>query len=208
MADVDGDGVGDVVLILPDGRRPAYRADGAAIPDFVELGSTGAGSPPILLDIDGNGSAEWVESYDAPPTQSMITVRDPWLPVAASGVTWGQYRLVATRNAVLPTGAASTPTGTQTLSAVYAYPNPSRNGVSSIHYRLAEAATAVSIRIIDPTGALVADLPTRAGDLAGAAEHAVSWDNRSVASGVYICRIEVHSSRGTEVKFANLAVIR
>jgi hypothetical protein len=208
VADVDGDGVGDLVLILPDGRRPAYRADGAPISDFVELGSTGAGSPPILLDIDGNGSAEWVESYDAPPTQSMITVRDPWLPVASSGIVWGQYRLNAARNAVFVTGAAVPPGGTQALSAVYAYPNPSRNGTATIHYRLAEAATALSIRILDPTGALVADLPTRVGDLAGAAEHAVSWDNRSVASGVYICRIEVHSSRGTEVKFANLAVIR
>jgi hypothetical protein len=91
---------------------------------------------------------------------------------------------------------------------VYGYPNPSRNGVTTIHYRLAEAATSVSIRILDPTGALVADLPIRTGDLVGAAEHAVSWDNRSVASGVYVCRIEVHSSRGTEVKFASLAVIR
>jgi M6 family metalloprotease-like protein len=208
VADVDGDGVGDLVLILPDGRRPAYRSDGAPIPSFVELGSTGPGSPPILLDLDGNGSAEWAESYDAPPTQSMITVRDPWLPVAASAVTWGQYRLTATRNAVLPTGAASPPGGTQALSAVYGYPNPSRNGTTTIHYRLAEAATSVSVRILDPTGALVADLPTRVGDLAGAAEHAVFWDNRSVASGVYVCRIEVHSSRGTEVKFASLAVIR
>jgi hypothetical protein len=178
------------------------------ISNFVELGSTGQGSPPILLDLDKNGSAEWVESYDAPPTQTMITVRDPWLPVASSAVTWGQYRLNATRNAVLPTGTASAPTGTQALSAVYGYPNPSRNGTTTIHYRLAEAATSVSIRILDPTGALVADLPTRTADLAGAAEHGVSWDNRSVASGVYVCRIEVHSSGGTEVKFANLAVIR
>ena len=208
VADVDGDGVGDLVLILPDGRRPAYRSDGVPISNFVELGSTGQGSPPILLDLDKNGSAEWVESYDAPPTQTMITVRDPWLPVASSAVTWGQYRLNATRNAVLPTGTASAPTGTQALSAVYGYPNPSRNGTTTIHYRLAEAATSVSIRILDPTGALVADLPTRTGDLAGAAEHGVSWDNRSVASGVYVCRIEVHSSGGTEVKFANLAVIR
>jgi M6 family metalloprotease-like protein len=208
VADVDGDGVGDLVLVLPDGRRPAYRSDGVPISNFVELGSTGQGSPPILLDLDKNGSAEWVESYDAPPTQTMITVRDPWLPVASSAVTWGQYRLNATRNAVLPTGTASAPTGTQALSAVYGYPNPSRNGTTTIHYRLAEAATSVSIRILDPTGALVADLPTRTGDLAGAAEHGVSWDNRSVASGVYVCRIEVHSSGGTEVKFANLAVIR
>ena len=41
------------VLILPDGRRPAYRADGAAIPDFVGAGEHRRGLAPILLDIDG-----------------------------------------------------------------------------------------------------------------------------------------------------------
>jgi M6 family metalloprotease-like protein len=208
IADVDADGVADVIPILPDGRRPAYRSDGAPISAFVELGSTGAGSPPILLDLDGNGTAEWVEAYDAPLNQSTITVRDPWLPVAASGILWGQYRNAATRNAVLPTGPAGPGGGTQALSAVYAYPNPSRNGTTTIHYRLAEAASSVSVRILDPAGALVADLATGPPDLAGSAEHAVSWDNRSFASGVYVCRVEVQSSRGKEVKFANLAVIR
>ncbi len=208
VADVDGDGVRDVIAILPDGRRPAFRADGAPIKDFVELGSTGANAPPMLLDLDNNGTAEWVETFDTSPTQASITVRDTPIPVAAGTVAWGQYRNTATRNAVLATGPAGTAGGTQNLSAVYGYPNPSRTGTTTIHYRLVEAATSVSIRILDPTGTTVADLPPGAGGLAGAAEHAVPWDNRSVASGVYLCRVEVRSSRGTEVQFARLAVVR
>jgi len=47
-----------------------------------------------------------------------------------------------------------------------------------------------------------------AGNLAGSAEHAVPWDYRPFASGVYLCRVEVRSSKGTEVQFASLAVIR
>ncbi|MGH7681928.1 MAG: T9SS type A sorting domain-containing protein, partial [Candidatus Eiseniibacteriota bacterium] len=208
IADVDGDGQRDVIAILPDGRRPAFRGDGSAIKDFVELGSTGLNAPPMLLDLDNDGTAEWVETFDATPTQTSITVRSTRLPVSASNVAWGQYRNSATRNAVYGTAPAGSGGGTQNLTAVYGYPNPSRAGVTTIHYRLAEAATSVSIRVLDPTGTTVAELPVGAANMAGSAEHAVAWDNRSVASGVYLCRVEVRSSKGTEVQFANLAVIR
>ena len=207
VADVDGDGVGDVIPILPDGRRPAYRADGSPIAEFVELGSTGANAPPILADLDGDGLAEWVEAMDL-GTEVSIVVRRPPLAVQASSIIWGQYRLNATRNAVFPVGPAGPGGGTQVLSEVYAYPNPSRGATSRIHYRLAAQATAVSVRIYDPLGAIVAELPTGPAELAGSAEHAVVWDHSSLASGIYLCRVEVQSSSGTEVLFSTLAVIR
>jgi len=208
IADVDGDGKSDVIAIAPDGRRPAYRGDGSPIVDFVELGSTGASAPPMLVDLDGDGSAEWVETYDANTIQATVTVRTPPVPVPAASVVWGQYRNSATRNAVLQTGPPGSGGGTSNLSAVYAYPNPSRTGTTTIHYHLSEAATSASIRIIDPTGGTVADLPVTLADLAGSAEHAVTWTHGRAASGVYLCRVEVKSSRGTEVQFASLAVVR
>ena len=208
LADVDGDQIVDVIPILPDGRRPGYHADGTPIDAFIELGSTGAGAPPMLLDFDGNGSAEWLEAYDATPTSATVTLRDPWIPVAGAGVAWGQYRNSATRNAIQPTGGASPSSGTKNLTAVYAYPNPSRTGATTIHYRLDESATSVSVRILDPTGATVAELPVTSANLAGSAEHAVSWAHAGLASGVYLCRVEVRSSRGTEVEFTRLAIVR
>lgn len=162
----------------------------------------------MLLDFDGNGSAEWLEAYDATPTQATVTLRDPWVSVAGAGVVWGQYRNSATRNAVQAAGAASPSSGTKNLTAVYAYPNPSRTGATTIHYRLDEPATSVSVRILDPTGATVAELPVTSANLAGSAEHAVSWAHAGLASGVYLCRVEVRSSRGTEVEFTRLAIVR
>jgi len=207
IADVDGDGIRDVIPILPDGRRPAYRADGSPIVGFVELGTTGANAPPILADLDGDGLAEWIEAMDA-NTQVSVVVRRPPLAVPATSIVWGQYRLNPTRNAVLPAAPAGPGGGTQVLSEVYAYPNPSRGATSRIHYRLAAQATTVSVRIYDPTGALVAELPVGPAELAGSAEHAVVWDHSSLASGIYLCRVEVQSSSGTEVRFSALAVIR
>ena len=162
----------------------------------------------MLLDFDGNGSAEWLEAYDATPTQATVTLRDPWIPVAAAGVLWGQYRNSATRNAFRPAGPATPSSGTKNLTSVYAYPNPSRTGATTIHYRLGEAATSISVRILDPAGETVAELPVTAANLAGSAEHAVSWAHAGLASGVYLCRVEARSSRGTEVEFTRLAIVR
>lgn len=206
VADVDGDGIRDVIPILPDGRRPAYRADGQKIAGFEELGSTGLSAPPILADLDGDGAAEWVETFDG-TSEVQITVKAPVFTVPASSVAWGQYRLHVTRNAVVAPAINSAP-GTQVLADVYVYPNPSRNGTSRVHYRLDGAASTVSVRIYDAAGALVADLPTTAADRLGSSEHAIIWDNRSIASGVYLCRVEVQSSGRSEVRFATLAIVR
>jgi hypothetical protein len=206
VADVDGDGILDVIPILPDGRRPAYRADGHKIAGFEELGSTGFSASPILADLDGDGAAEWIETFDG-TAEVQITVKAPVFTVPASSVAWGQYGLHPTRNAVVAPAINSVP-GTQVLADVYVYPNPSRNGTSRVHYRLEGAASAVSVRIYDAAGALVAELPTTAADRLGSSEHAIVWDNRSISSGVYLCRVEVQLSGRSEVRFATLAIVR
>jgi hypothetical protein len=208
VADVDGDGVLDVIAILPDGRRLAYRKDGAPIPGFAELGATGSSSaPPLLADLDGNGLAEWVESFDI-GSQCILQVRDTAVRVGAGGIAWGQWRLDETRNAALPTLPAGPSPGTRILSEVYAYPNPARGSASTIHYRLSGTADRVRITIYDPSGTLVAELPVDAADRAGGAEHAVVWNHAAMSSGVYVCRVEVESDAGSEVTFTRLAVLR
>jgi hypothetical protein len=208
VGDVDGDGVGEVIPVLPDGRRPAYGAGGTAVAGFVGLGSTGSGPPPMLIDLDGDGLVEWVETHDSGPIQAEIVVRStPW-PVSAAGMLWTQYRNSATRNAVVPAGPAGPPPGTQVLSAVYGYPNPSRGSSTTIHYRLSAPATSVRVTILDVTGETVAEPTITAADLAGSAEHTVIWEHGSLASGIYTCRVEIQSSQGTEVQFAGLAIVR
>jgi M6 family metalloprotease-like protein len=207
VADVDGDGFRDVVPILPDGRRIGLRRDGRAIASFGELGSTAAGPPPILADLDGNGTAEWVEAYDQ-GTQIQIAVRNTAIAATGAWAAWSQYRNGPSRDGVLPTGPVGPASGTRVLSEVYGYPNPSRADATTIHYRLSSPARSVRIRIVDATGATVAEPAVGPASLAGSAEHAVLWNHASLASGVYICRVEVQSDRGTEVGFANLAVLR
>lgn len=207
IADVDGDGALDVIAVLPDGRRLAYRRDGAPIPSFAELGSTGLSPPPILADLDNDGLAEWIESFDL-SNQSAIVVRNTAIAVGPGTLSWSQWRLGPTRNAVLPTGPSVPSGGTQILSEVYAYPNPARGGSTTIHYRLSGPATSARVSIYDPSGTLVAQPAVDTADLAGSAEHAVVWNHAAMSSGIYVCRVEVNSLAGTEVKVARLAVVR
>ena len=210
IADVDGDGVLDVIPILPDGSRPAFRADGQRIPGFGELGSTGHGSPPMLLDMDGDGALEWVEVFDQVPLDPrvQINVRTTGIPASGAASGWSQYRYGPTRDGFFPTGPAGAPAGTSILSEVYAYPNPSRSGTTNIHYRLSGPARAARLTIMDATGNTVAEPQVGAAGLLGSSEHSVPWKHDSFASGVYLCRVEVESAGGTEVKFTKLAVIR
>lgn len=207
VADVDGDGALDVIAVLPDGKRLAYHADGSRVPSFAELGSTGPSAPPILADLDGDGLAEWVETFDL-SNQCVIVVRNTSIAVGPRTLSWNQWRRGPTRNAVLPTGPAGASNGTQVLSEVYAYPNPSSGASTTIHYRLSGPATSVRVSVYDPAGTLVAEPPVDAADLAGSAEHAVLFDHAAMSSGVYVCRVEVNSPSGTEVKRTRLAVVR
>jgi hypothetical protein len=210
VADVDLDGTLDVIPILPDGSRPAFRADGSRIPGFGELGSTGMGSPPMLVDLDNDGTLEWVETFDQVPSDPrvQIEVRTTTLPATPGRVAWAQYRFGPTRDGLVPTGPAGPAPGTSIVSQVYAYPNPSHSGTSYIHYRLSGDARAVRLKVMDASGKVVAEPSTDAADLLGSAEHAVPWNHASNASGVYLCRIEIESDRGVEVLFTKLAVIR
>ena len=208
IADVDGDGILDVIPVLPDGARPAFRADGKRIPGFGELGSTGFGPPPMLVDLDNDGVLEWVETFDQVPgdPRVQIDVRTTTLPRSAAA--WSQYRFGPTRAGLIPLGPAGPPAGTSILSQVYAFPNPSHSGTTFIHYRLSGNARAVRVKVMDPMGKVVAEPQTGAADLLGSAEHAIPWSHASSASGVYLCRIEVESAGGTEVSFTKLAIVR
>ncbi len=211
IADVDRDGTGDVIPVIPDGRRLAFRPDGSPIRGFGQLGSTGTGPPPLLVDLDGDGTAEWVESFGQ-GIQTLVLVQATQVPISASSVAWPQYRYGPSRDGYFPSGPAGS-TGTSILSEVYGYPNPATGGHTTIHYRLGGPARAVRVRIYDPAGVAVADLPTGPADLAGSAEHNVVWTHDGTqsgraASGPYLARVEAETSRGTEVRFAKLAILR
>ena len=153
---------------------------------------------------------DWVEVFDQVPLDPrvQIEVRDTSIPASSGAVAWGQYRYGPTRAGLIPTGPAGTPAVNPIVSQVYAYPNPSRAGTTFIHYHLERTARAVRLKVYDPAGNLVSEPATSPADLLGSSEHSVPWSHVAHASGLYVCRLEVESDRGVEVKFTNVAVVR
>ena len=81
VADVDGDSIRDVIPILPDGRRLAFRGDSAPIHGFPELGSTGLGAPPIPADLTGTDPPSGSDLDASAQVQIQINVKVPSQPV-------------------------------------------------------------------------------------------------------------------------------
>jgi hypothetical protein len=85
------------------------------------------------------------------------------------------------------------------------YPNPAREGQTTIRYYLGADAQSVRLKIFDLSGRQIASLP---GTTLGAADNEVSWDCSDVTAGVYRCVIEVNYGSSTESAFKDIAVIR
>ncbi|MEE2659407.1 MAG: M4 family metallopeptidase [Candidatus Latescibacterota bacterium] len=89
------------------------------------------------------------------------------------------------------------------------YPNPF-NSSTTIHYQV-PVATAVRIEVFDVLGRRVRELVNDAEHAAGA--HTVMWDGwddvgRSVASGVYVCRMEVTRGTRKQVQSRRMALVQ
>ncbi len=98
----------------------------------------------------------------------------------------------------IPAAVATEPSPAPTV-ALAAFPNPVR-GVSTLRYTLPEAGL-VSVTVVDALGRNVAAL-VRGEQAAG--DHAVTWDARGAAPGVYAVRLE----SAYRVATARLVVVR
>jgi M6 family metalloprotease-like protein len=86
---------------------------------------------------------------------------------------------------------------------VYNYPNPNETDFTNIRYYLREDAS-VSIKIYDLAGDLVENFH---GPGMGKIDNEIRWDLSSVASGVYICRIEAKSKSMKDVRLIKIMVV-
>jgi len=85
------------------------------------------------------------------------------------------------------------------------YPNPARDGWTTIRYYLGSDANSVRLNIYDLSGREIARLD---GTTQGGLDNEVIWDCSDVTAGVYRCVIEVAFPGATESAFTDIAVIR
>jgi hypothetical protein len=210
VADINGDGHPDIVMVDQNGELTAFSgADASMLPGFpIKLAGEGSGTP-ALCDCDGDGMTEivvvgldlnvYMWDYDFPFSPGQIP-------------PWPQFHHDAAR-----TGYAGTPilVGAEeetqalprALEMALPAPNPARSGTRLWYGVPADRAGGVlELAIYDLSGRRVCTLQS------GRAEpgrHSVSWDLRDASgapahAGVYFARL----SLGSEARTRKLVVVR
>ncbi|MDP2207767.1 MAG: T9SS type A sorting domain-containing protein, partial [Bacteroidota bacterium] len=198
IADVDGDGMLDVLVSTKNNLINAYSAKGKQIFGF-----------PISIS---NGTTASMSIAPAIQTQpGILTAMSSdgylyaWALPNVKSVTWGNYRgnmqHTAFENSALTGNPISEffPT-----SRAYNWPNPVYDGKTNIRFYVRENSIA-TIKIFDMAGDLVDELRTNA---IGGIDNEVEWNASKVQSGVYYANIKVDGSGNSGSTIIKIAVVK
>lgn len=201
LGDVDGDGIADIVVGLPDGTVTAYRGDAQAIETF-PFGTSGAiTSTPALGDLTGTGEVTVVvlsnDGFAHASSYSGDSTVLPWPMLAHDPGRSG-----ASTSASQPPVPGS---GNLLVSqSAFCYPNPVTTGTTGIRYTLSRPADRVRIRVYTLDGTIVDEIE---GTLYQQ-ENEVRWAITRAPSGVYLCQVEARDPVGTQTVFFKIAVVK
>lgn len=189
LADVDDDGLVDVVVSTSKGTLEAFGIDGQAAGGFPLSAGSGALSSPAAFDLDSDGDIELA----AVSAAGYLYVWDLMTKEGNETVPWGMPRHDSRGGACLDIAhpvQMESGRGLMPEKLVYNYPNPAVDAYTTIRYHLTEDAD-VRIRIFDLTGFLRKEF-TRKGR--GSSDNEVVWDLSDVDSGVYFCEVRAVSA--------------
>ncbi len=202
-ADLDGDGLAEVVAYLPNVGVAGVKLGGKIVPDLAFAMGGGSTVAPLLFDLDGDGSAEIVAISD----EGLLYAWRTKARIEPTSLPWPQYRANACHHGVL--AASSQPrarSGRLFVSrSVYCYPNPSTGDKVFLRYQLVETVDRVSIRLYDLTGVVVGEF---SGSVSAFGDNEVAWNVGHVQPGVYLGRVEAVKGGNRQVEFVRIAVVK
>ena len=224
IADVDGDGAPDVIAALDNGLLVALGPDGTPRPGWPIALQGGASSTPLLCsltdlltpaDPPGGGWTHLViggDDDDGVNAFQLAARADAgyFTPDGVSArVIWPQWGGNRRHSAVLDDaalGPVAQLAGLVEPGSFYCYPNPLRGSGTDVGlaYALSAGVTSVEIRIFDPAGSEVGRMPGPTLP----AENVARIPVQSLASGVYLVRLEAARAGSRETHFTKFAVVR
>jgi hypothetical protein len=200
VADLNGDGVYEVIFGTGDGRVYAYGVDGRILDGFPLLTGREVKSTPAIINSDGRFGLV-VYATDG----YLYGWKTSWT-YDSSKVIWRNY-LTDKYHHNLNGMTEGNPAAGPCLPSekVYNWPNPVYSGKTNIRYFLNGTASTVKVKILDLSGELVAELT---GTANSGFDNEVQWDVSSVQSGVYIGVVELEGGSCSESASIKIAVVK
>jgi hypothetical protein len=210
VADVDGDGNVEVVVVSRDGLVVAYDRYGRIPPGFPLQAGTGYHSaavfdvPGPVLSSMGIGLAVVSHTGSLSAWQTGSTsVPFPYATVRP----WPMYKKDAQHSGLAIEPLTGSPLSSEFFpkSRAYNWPNPVYDGKTFIRYFVKDDAT-VNIKVFDLAGDLVTTIPNPPG--IGGVDNEIGWNVGDVQSGIYFARIEANGASGNGVAVIKIAVVK
>lgn len=200
VADLDGDGLMDVIFGTADGRIYAYNTNGKVLDGFPVLTGTEVRSTPAIVN-NGGKFGIIVYSQDG----YLYGFKTPW-DYDETRIQWRNYLKDKNHKNYNPDVLSSSITGPcLPKDKVYNWPNPAYGSSTNIRYYLGNDAGTVQIKIMDLAGELVTTL--NGTNFKGFDNEAV-WDITKVQSGIYIAVIQLTGGSCNETASIKVAVVK
>jgi M6 family metalloprotease-like protein len=202
FADFSSDSVPEVITSFSYRHMTAWDMYGDEVPGWPLPVGGDASLAPLISDLEGDGAPEvvtfgsdgWLYAHEV-----------NWIEMAGP-YAWGAHLGNSARTSYYPRALMpeEPEEGSRALAEqdLIVYPNPSREGVVHIQYRLG-FATRVKVTIMDLTGQEIwegeKDSPEGPDE--------IDWPTDAVASGLYLCKVEARERSGSTIVFRKVAVV-
>jgi len=224
VANINADASTEVVFPLHDGTIFAFDAGGSMVTGFPRVGPAGLGATPLIRDLDSNGEFVFVSVGSLGLLGTVDAVSDSMLLDDTMVLSiqslpgsspqgqdfWTMYQQSPERQGrITQTNQQQNATTTTEPSSFIIYPNPARG--DEVHARITlnvSATVDVEIYNLEGEKAIVSQFFQNNSASATQTPFDEVIDIKRLKSGIYMMRLSVSGSSGTETFVKTFAVVK
>ena len=201
VADVNNDGIFDLIFVSSVGDLYAYGINGKIVTGYPVKTGIPVGSTPALANLNDTLGI-------------VVYGRDGYLYAYKTNTKYDESKILwknflkdkyLSNNNFKSVSSSVIYTEKLPSNKVYNWPNPVYDSKTFIRYYLNGNTTSVTIKILDLSGELVTKLTGTAHSFA---DNEIIWDVSTVQSGVYYGVVQATIDGSTETKIIKIAVVK